>query len=146
MSRLDNRDFAAAADKGNEGRRCLRTQLLHREQGFDKNLADFRAAQITSRREHKGPDVGSAKGVNFNRAIANMLVFRQHDPAAFAHIPKPYLISRVLRKMLVVDADFFARFAERSWNDLAFGGNYRLGSVGGVRGSVGGVFGFFLGP
>ena len=70
MSRLDKRDFAVAADKCDERRSCRRTQPLHCEQGFDKNLADFRAAQITSRREHKGPDVGGAEGGNFNRAIA----------------------------------------------------------------------------
>ena len=113
MSRLDNGDFTVAADKGNKRRSCRATSFFIASRALTK-ICRLRAAQITSRRA-QGPDVGGEGPELQSRDSEYACLW-----CTTAVCPHPQAIPHLsVRKMLVVNADFLARFTERSWNDLS---------------------------
>lgn len=103
----------------NERSRIRRAQYPHPGQSLDKNLADFNAAQIASRRQHKSADFRRHQGVRLYCTVAKMLVFRQYNPAAFARFGQPGLVLCVLREMVVMKFDLRSGVTERIGNNTA---------------------------
>ena len=116
---FDQRNTAVSADVRDERRPCRFAELFHCGQGLDENLADFRAAQISTRGQDEGTDLGGKQCLKFNRTVSNVFIFGEHDPTVFANLGQPFLISRVLPEKLIVSANYFARAAEHLGNNSA---------------------------
>ena len=102
-----------------ERTRIRRAQSPHVGQSLNKNLADFRAAQIASCSQHKGAHFGRHQGVSLNRTVAKMLVFSQYNPSAFACFGQPHLVLCVLREMVVMKFDLRSGVTKRVRNNAA---------------------------
>lgn len=83
-----------------------------------ENGCNLRSAQISGN-QNENPRITGAQRRDFERPIAETLVFRQDDPTALSHFLEPNTVLFISLEMIVMDFYGDSRFDERAtcWLD-----------------------------
>src|SRR2546423_707750 len=78
-------DGAISLNSRNKRRTSLRSHSFNRSECLNENLCHFAAGRVACRCQDEGPDIGAKEGRYLGPAVADVLVFCQHDPAPSAN-------------------------------------------------------------
>lgn len=68
--------------------------------------------------QHEGSDSSLDEGCTLMRAMADTVIFRQDNPAAPSHLPEPFLITRILGEMVIMQMDLCPCLPESMGHDV----------------------------
>jgi hypothetical protein len=109
LQNSQKRNFSASCHPAYEWRRLVSDKALDSRESSYEGSRHFDTLEL-ARGQHKSSHSRRRKRRSFGDAVADTIIFGEHDPPAFTNFDKPNFVFGVRCKVIVVNLDGLARF------------------------------------